>query len=63
MDYWLDTAPRIEVTGDNIASMTDRRVVMPRHVALKLARGLLAAVAELEDRSPPHVTPLRHGSG
>lgn len=50
MDYWLDKAPRIEVAGDNVSSTTDRRVVMPRHIALKLARSLLAAVAELEDR-------------
>lgn len=55
MDYWLDKAPRIEVAGDNVSSTTDRRVVMPRHIALKLARGLLAAVAELEDRPPAQV--------
>jgi hypothetical protein len=61
MDYWLDKAPRIEVAGDNVSSTTDRRVVMPRAVALKLARSLLAAVAELEDRPTATILALRTG--
>lgn len=50
--------PEIETTGDNVRLMIDQGYVMPRHVALRLARGLLAAVAQLEDREAAPVVQL-----
>jgi len=59
MDYWIENAPQIETTGDNVRITMSDGYVMPRYVALRLARGLLAAVAELEDRPAAPAIPLR----
>lgn len=50
--------PEIETTGDNVRLMIGQGYVMPRYLALRLARGLLAAVAELEDRESAPVIPI-----
>ncbi|MEV4934403.1 hypothetical protein [Sphingobium sp. LSP13-1-1.1] len=58
MNYWIENMPEIETTGDNVRVMIDRGYVMPRYLALRLARALLAAVAELEDRPAAPVIPI-----
>jgi hypothetical protein len=63
LDYWIENAPIVETTGDNVRMKTGAHgVVMPRHVALRLARELFAAIAELEDRPTAPVVAL-HQAG
>ncbi|MBY2927437.1 hypothetical protein FIM10_01900 [Sphingomonadales bacterium 56] len=60
MDYWIENAPDVGTTGDNVRMKTGAHgVVMPRHVALRLARELLAAVRDLEDRPVAPAIPIR----
>lgn len=60
MDYWMENAPKVETTGDNVRMTGHHGVVMPRSVAIRLARRLLSAVAELEDRAANDPVPIRH---
>ena len=59
MDYWIEETPAVSITGENVRIRTgEQGTVMPRRVALMLARQLLGAVKDLEDRGDNDPIPL-----